>query len=183
MKQLLETLDLALAALEESVDLVREDYENAKKLYSNYPSRQARLIGLEDGLSKHEAAITAIKQARSSPVQEPAIKQGWDVDTLLDRPAAPYVASPLVQDTEAHYKGVIEGVQKLFNDKRAQPAPVQEPVEKHYVDGGHIVYPAAQRQWVGLTDEERVALWKATETDNRMVLINAVEAKLKEKNT
>ena len=29
-----------------------------------------------------------------------------------------------------------------------QPAPVQEPVEKHYVDGGHIVYPAAQRQRV-----------------------------------
>jgi hypothetical protein len=64
-------MDLALEALEESVDLVREDYENAKKLYSNYPSRQARLLGLEDGLSKHEAAITAIKQARSAPVQEP----------------------------------------------------------------------------------------------------------------
>jgi hypothetical protein len=25
------------------------------------------------------------------------------------------------------------------------------PVAKHYVDGGHLVYPAAQRQWVGLT--------------------------------
>jgi hypothetical protein len=31
-----------------------------------------------------------------------------------------------VQDTEAHYKGVVEGVQKLFDDKRTQPA-VQEP--------------------------------------------------------
>jgi len=40
-----------------------------------------------------------------------------------------------------------------------------------------------QRTWVGLTDEERVDLWKATETDNRMVLIDAIEAKLKEKNT
>lgn len=40
----------------------------------------------------------AIKQARSAPVQ----------------------------DTDAHYKGVVEGVQKLFDDKRAQPAPVQE---------------------------------------------------------
>jgi hypothetical protein len=27
-----------------------------------------------------------------------------------------------VQDTEAHYKGVVEGVQKLFDEKRAQPA-------------------------------------------------------------
>jgi hypothetical protein len=35
-----------------------------------------------------EDAITAIKQARSAPVQEPAIKQGWDVDTLLDKPVA-----------------------------------------------------------------------------------------------
>ena len=33
-----------------------------------------------------------------------------------------------VQDIEAHYKVVVEGVQKLFNDKRTQPAPVQEPV-------------------------------------------------------
>ena len=41
---------------------------------------------------------------------------------LTTPPAAP------VQDTEAHYKGVVEGVQKLFDDKRAQPAPVQEPV-------------------------------------------------------
>ena len=41
----------------------------------------------------------------------------------------------------------------------------------------------AQRTWVGLTDEERVDLWRATETDNQMVLIEAIEAKLKEKNT
>jgi hypothetical protein len=31
------------------------------------------------------------------------------------------LAAP-VQDTEAHYKGIVEGVQKLFDDKRAQPA-------------------------------------------------------------
>jgi hypothetical protein len=46
-----------------------------------------------------DKAITAIKQALAAPVQ----------------------------DTEAHYKGVVEGVQKLFDDKRAQPAPVQGP--------------------------------------------------------
>ena len=40
----------------------------------------------------------------------------------------------------------------------------------------------AQRTWVGLTDEERVDLWIATETDNRMVLIDTIEAKLKERN-
>jgi hypothetical protein len=87
-----------------------------------------------------------------------------------------------VQDTEAHYKGVVEGVQKLFDDKRAQPAPVQEPVawmfpddlkrfetseayaEAYSIKMGsptqgqtvplYTTPPTAQRQWVGLTDEE-----------------------------
>jgi hypothetical protein len=73
-----EALKLALEALEESVDLVREDYENAKKLYGKYPSRQARLLGMEDGLLKHENAITAIKQALAAPVQEPvAHDEDW----------------------------------------------------------------------------------------------------------
>ena len=70
-------------------------------------------------------AITAIKQARSAPV-EPAIKQGWDVDTLLDK-------------------------------------------------------PAAQRQWTGLTDEERNKIrFDYLDYDERA---RAIEAKLKEKNT
>ena len=77
-----EALKLALEALDESVDLVREDYENAKKLYSNYPSRQARLLGLEDGLSKHEAAMTAIKQALAAPVQEPV---AWTLTEELEK--------------------------------------------------------------------------------------------------
>jgi hypothetical protein len=40
----------------------------------------------------------------------------------------PHVSLASVQDNDAHYKGVVEGVQKLFDDKRAQPALVQEPV-------------------------------------------------------
>jgi hypothetical protein len=80
------------------------------------------------------------------------------------------------------------------------PAPVQEPVEKYYADGGHIVYPAAQRQWVGLTDEE-IDLFingRGDEDDDDYVeptgdgfgltdadlveLVRRAEAKLKEKN-
>jgi hypothetical protein len=77
-------------------------------------------------LWRSKKAINAIKQARSAPtVQEPAIKQGWDVDTLLDK-------------------------------------------------------PAAQRQWTGLTDEERYELLdKAYNPESYAVLI---EAKLKAKN-
>jgi hypothetical protein len=77
-----------------------------------------------------------------------------------------------VQDTEAHYKAVVEGVQKLFNDKRTQPAPVQEPVawmdvdEKGAMSGLRywsepdnrhevaLYTTPPQRTWVGLTEEE-----------------------------
>ena len=66
--------------------------------------------------------ITAIKQARSAPVQEPAIKQGWDVDTLLDKPAAP--EEPVTQDVQEKCR--IEVVPAKGGLLPA--APVQEPV-------------------------------------------------------
>lgn len=161
MKQLLETLDLALVALEESVDLVREDYENAKKLYSNYPSRQARLIGLEDGLSKHEAAITAIKQARSSPVQEPykglsehmmqATNGRVRIDPVTGNagignpPAAP-VQEPVAWGIIASNTGRICQVE-------LDSAEVEGHNPKHIVPL-YTTPPAANRPWFGLTDEE-----------------------------
>jgi hypothetical protein len=37
----------------------------------------------------------------------------------------PHVSLASVQGNDAHYKGVVEGVQKLFDDKRAQPAQQQ----------------------------------------------------------
>jgi hypothetical protein len=118
-----------------------------------------------------------------------------------------------VQDTEAHYKGVVEGVQKLFDDKRAQPAPVQEPMEtyihhcryqphpndfgipkghwwqaKQYADAVNTTPPAAQRQWVGLTDEEikevNAKVSQIPPIDyTTTTYARAIEAKLKEKNT
>ena len=43
----------------------------------------------------------------------------------------------------------------------------------------------AQRQWVGLTDEEMFKTWLTVpaETEDRLAFGRAVEAKLKEKNT
>ena len=42
-----------------------------------------------------------------------------------------------------------------------------------------------QRTWVGLTEDERYKLWLTTpsETENRFAFAEAIEAKLKEKNT
>jgi hypothetical protein len=65
-----ETLKLALEALENSVDLVREDAYNAEKLYGNYPTRQGKVRGLKVLADDHEKAITAIKQALAAPEQE-----------------------------------------------------------------------------------------------------------------
>ena len=67
----------------------------------------------------------------------------------------------------------------------------QEPVAKHYVDGGHLVYPPAQRTWVGLQDDEIYSVFENLQvmhhrpptTDSRVIFARAIEAKLREKNT
>jgi len=96
----------------------------------------------------------------------------------------------------------------LTTTPSAQPAPVQEPVAWMHT-GGHIqgrnpnweqgiadgytrergwtplyTTPPAQRQWVGLTDEDKKGLWIADQMTNEewSDLFSAIEAKLKEKN-
>jgi hypothetical protein len=44
-------------------------------------------------------------------------------------------------------------------------------------------YEPAQRTWVGLTDEEKRQLFDREDYDGWLNYINAIEAKLKEKNT
>jgi hypothetical protein len=56
-------LRLALEALENSVDLVREDAYNAEELYGNYLTRQGKVRGLKVLADDHEKAITAIKES------------------------------------------------------------------------------------------------------------------------
>jgi hypothetical protein len=102
-----QALDLALEALEYFTDTSVSSMDHAMA----------------------EELITAIKQARSAPVQEPAIKQGWDVDTLLDKPAAPVQEPPPECQTEAEKRAYAFGWWKALEANRA-----------------------AQRQWVGLTD-------------------------------
>jgi hypothetical protein len=65
-----------------------------------------------------DLALEALKYAQYS--DEFAIERGEKAITAIKQA----LAAP-VQDTEAHYKGVVEGVQKLFDDKRAQPAQQQ----------------------------------------------------------
>ena len=57
-----DIMKLALKALENSVDLVREDAYQAKKLYGNYPTRQGKVNGLKVLADDHEKAITALRE-------------------------------------------------------------------------------------------------------------------------
>ena len=68
--------------------------------------------------------------------------------------------------------------------KQALAAPVQEPVATLF--GSLPVYdttpPAAQRQWVGLTDDERTEI-RREHYARTLPLMDAIEAKLRSKNT
>jgi hypothetical protein len=125
---------------------------------------------------KAQTAITAIKQALAAPVQERCKYCDGTGD---------------VHDQTGEWRGTCHCV------KAAQPAPVQ-PVgtvkdlftqaawEKLDVRGSTNVYlttpPAAQRQWVGLTQDE-FRDFASTLEYGTGGLIRAIEAKLKEKNT
>jgi len=105
------------------------------------------------------AAITAIKQALAAPVQEPvAFKQFlFDVHT-----AAGLVTHG--KQCKALGERLGEGVMRYMETP-----------------------PAAQRQWVGLTDEEIVLICgecaASAHRHDDISYARAIEAKLKEKNT
>ena len=66
--------------------------------------------------------------------------------------------------------------------ERLKAQPQQELVAKHYVDGGHLVYPPAQRK--PLTDEKiysvlenlQVMYSRPPTTDSRIIFARAIEA-------
>jgi hypothetical protein len=120
---------------------------------------------------REQAAITAIKQARALDKKaENARELGLDYE-------------PVQEPVAWRFTG-IDGFKRFVTDDQHKGfSPEVRAWYEPFKCASCTTPPAAQRQWVSLTDEERVDLWKATETDNRMVLIDATEAKLKEKNT
>jgi hypothetical protein len=114
-----EALKLALEALENSVDLVREDAYNAEKLYGNYPTRQGKVCGLKALADDHEKAITAIKQALAAPVQEPVAIPEYIRDAAKHLHENRFEPSFMVRAIVGWING---------SPPAAQPAPVQEPV-------------------------------------------------------
>jgi hypothetical protein len=171
------------------------------KLAHGYLDRLIKGLNMDD-TSEAVQVRDAIKQALAAPVQglpfgvggglvaiktllsrDPCVHANTAIEMidaiLKEHPAAP------VQDTDAHYKGVVEGVQKLFDDKRAQPAPVKPVAWDRPIiyTPPHMAPPAAKRLWVGLTDDEIYDSYNEPRSDSEMVAFaRKVEAKLKERN-
>jgi hypothetical protein len=123
------------------------------------------------------------------------------LDQLIEDTIKQALAAP-VQDTDAHYKGVVEGVKKLFDNKRAQPAPVQPKPEYKFCDDGKVILknpeilsqryrdttPPAAQPAVPITESEIEKMWfqqaDFPTAGQRIVgFARAIEAKLKEKNS
>jgi hypothetical protein len=123
---------LEVAAKDEALDLALE----ALKLYS---SEHAKRYGLEGAYdeekTKGDLAITAIKQARSAPVQEPDWSHAW----LLIK-AASYASSQGHISGTTNWGAAMSAYLRHESKAAAQPAPVQEPEYWDVIDpAGNIV--------------------------------------------
>ena len=162
--------------------------DEALDLAQGYLDRLIRGLNMDD-TSEAVQVRDAIKQARAAPVQEPLT---WlkTIETL----------GGFGKFVEA--KPNEKGAKPVYLAPPAQPAPVQEPVATvQCINGVTIGYldvmqpvgtklyttqPAAQRQWVGLTDEEIAEIYLVN-TDKPLkpewLFARAIEAKLKDKNS
>jgi hypothetical protein len=175
-----EALDLALEALEVG--------QTAVTMFNLVPKPH---------LTK---AITAIKQARSAPITKDELTE--PLGCVVVRPLLANSTSPPTAQEDIQRLSALVRAQQITIDKleQARSAPVQEPVatidsleQEIYENTREFVSlnvmewllkrlnttpPAAQRQWVGLTDEEieRMGL------SNYTKVVRETEAKLRSKN-
>jgi len=153
-----EALDLALYALKELV-----------------AQTEARLFAVKHdhvALQNAREAITAIKQARSAPVQD---KGPWIAGVVQGQPKRVYIQS---EDFKHDVRLYVDG--DFASD--GQRFEYAEQMAQQF----NTTPPAAQRRWVGLTDEQIDKLFGDGPYVPAMLLrdvARAIEAKLKEKNT
>jgi hypothetical protein len=125
--------------------------------------------------------------AQPAPVQDLPFGVGGGlvaIKTLLSRDPCVH-ANTAIEMIDAILKEHPAAQHEPENEPFVSLASVQEPVatNKIYVTREQLAElyppPAAQRQWVGLTDEEMQALW---DRYAHMEMMRAIEAKLKERN-
>jgi hypothetical protein len=114
----------------------------------------------KEGVVRHEKAIDACEQALAAPVIS----------------AGPITPAMQAGPTPEQKKQMVHAMQSAY-----PAAPVQDCFWKRE---GYKECPAAQRQWVGLTDDERLEVAEIDGADEWFWKVcKAIEAKLKEKNT
>jgi hypothetical protein len=173
--------------------------ENARELGLDYEPVQKQIAGFDVVLDKGMPPNT-MKFVQPAPVQEPV--GNWIWSWLMDwckrngiAPATKDSLFAMVSDARSKFES---------SPPAAQPAPVQEPVAwmwkdmrgqdvvslfeprlnpiPLYTTPPNVATPlAAQRQWVGLTDEYVEECVKRCRSADG--LARAIEAKLKEKNS
>ena len=195
---------------DEALDLALEALENLFGIPDKWTGEGGGDVAVWrlGGSYRAQQAITAIKQVRSAPVQVfdhvTAARQG-----LRDAQNRSRLISNLINCGTCGYPLAPEERTSLIerDGVMVKPAPVQEPVAcvidgdlyfHHEIDWEDLAYqghgvellyttpPAAQRTWVGLTDEERMDVLLALNWDKQLTHMDtakAIEAKLKEKNT
>ena len=153
-----EALDLAIRSLKELV-----------------PDESDYAPAIQGQRKRQEKAITAIKQALAADVREP-------VATLFG--SLPVYETPPVKEPVA-WLVYAKGSRKYFT-LTFDPNKVPEI----YIGGEAVplytTSPAAQRSWVGLTDEEKQEWVEAMPDEPKprhiMNLINVIEVELKGRN-
>jgi hypothetical protein len=146
-------------------------------------SRSGLGLELPDSRKAFYAGWDAALPAQPAPVQPVA----WLEILRNNRTATDEVIGAFLRGHAEH----LTGETFVLTTPPAQPAPVQ-PVQEPFgyaaenirnVTPVYTTPPAAQRQWVGLTDEEKRQIFEREDYQGWLDYINAIEAKLKEKNT
>jgi hypothetical protein len=142
-----------------------------------------------DQAAIEDQAITAIKQALAAPVQPVPWSQALE-SVWAEPDDTPPAAQPAVQEPVA-WEDVLGAIARGWT----YPENVRKPMDVELavaiakeIQDMYTTPPAAQRQWVGLTDEEIIdvihPLVMADMPDEATdyEIARAIEAKLKEKN-
>lgn len=122
-------------------------------------------------LTREEAQqILDALQCATPPTFSTKLVEDWQsaVETLRARLAQP-------EPAPAKSKGALSHEENKQHNKKI--------LDKFYEDNAHLYTAPPQREWQGLTDEEQLEIMKQFGPGQRGLFADAIEAKLKEKNT
>jgi hypothetical protein len=178
-----EALKLALESLDNSIDTVWNEYLDDWR--HGLLTRKLQLDAKLKMAEAHKKAITAIKEALEQPEQDMNYWYFRYHETLnkLNSVLAQPEQNLTCKSTQARLAACWRYV-------KAQPEQEQEPecpeckavMLYECVACSNNNYPP-RREWVGLTQDEQQQAYEQWQNEGWGVFYNAMEAKLKEKNT